>query len=165
MYMACGWTGDRHVIIRRVLENKFAFVAIVLAFALALGLNAAYGSVTTTSAPDQSLLSVEPTHLADGPSISPDPWAGFADGPSISPDPWAGFLLADGPSISPDPWAGFADGPSISPDPWAGFSLVADGPSISPDPWAGFADGPSISPDPWAGFQRSDSRTGSVTLG
>jgi hypothetical protein len=114
------------VTIRRVLENKFAFAAIVLAFALALGLNAAFGSTATKSS-DSSVPGTDLIQRADGPSIPPDPWATFA--------------FADGPSIPPDPWATFADGPSIPPDPWATFAdarLLADGPSIPPDPWATF---------------------------
>ena len=94
------------MIIRRVLENKFAFAAIVLAFALAVGLSAAYGSDLPLSS--RVLLS-SPVELADGgPSMPPDPWDGLvADGgPSMPPDPWDGLVADGGPSMPPDPWDG-----------------------------------------------------------
>ena len=56
------------MLIRKVLENKIAFAAIVLAFALALGVTALYGNAT-------SGISVGPAVpallIADGPSIDP----------------------------------------------------------------------------------------------
>ena len=79
---------------RRFLGNKFAFAAIVFAFALAQSWNAQHS--TGLPFPVHSSSVLQEFMLAQGPSIPPVPWAGgnpatlIAHGPSIPPDPWAG---------------------------------------------------------------------------
>ena len=66
------------------------------------------------------------------------PFAIAGHGPTVSPDPWAGFAALHGPTMPPDPWAGDSGhGPTMPPDPWAGDS--GHGPTMPPDPWAGLA--------------------------
>ena len=46
-----------------------------------------------------------------------------AHGPTMPPDPWAGYAALHGPTMPPDPWAGeHRHGPTMPPDPWAGFA-------------------------------------------
>ena len=99
--------------IDRVLGNKFAFAATVLAFGLARGWNTQQGAMQM---PSHSLLGARPMMVAHGPSIPPDPWCPpgvvcgdnaatlVAHGPSIPPDPWVEGLVAHSPTMPPDPW-------------------------------------------------------------
>jgi hypothetical protein len=81
---------------QRFLENKFAFAAIALAFALALGWNATQG--TGMLFPGHRMLMPELITVAHGPILPPDPW----DPPS--PPSGGGSLFAHGPILPPDPW-------------------------------------------------------------
>jgi hypothetical protein len=124
------------VIIRRVLENRIAFAAIVLAFALAMGLNAIYGSG-----------SVFPAHLLDAPVVVT---AALSDDPTFPPIPWPGgrqvASLSDDPTFPPIPWpegrqvASLSDDPTFPPIPWPEGRQVAslsDDPTFPPIPWPG----------------------------
>ena len=54
------------------------------------------------------LVMISPVVTGHGPTMPPDPWAGYAalHGPTMPPDPWAGFSAQHGPTMPPDPWAG-----------------------------------------------------------
>ena len=99
---------------RKFFENKIAFGATVLAFAMAIGFSAANGAVVLGSS--HCLLAPEEIDVASGPTIPPDPWEGrteLASGPTIPPDPWEGRTeLASGPTIPPDPWEGRSELPA-----------------------------------------------------
>ena len=85
---------------RRFLGNRFAFAAAVLALASAQGWNVQQGRELRI--PGHRSLVPQPTLVAHGPMIPPDPWAGgnpatlIAHGPMIPPDPWAGGNLSMG---------------------------------------------------------------------
>ena len=88
--------------IRGLLENKIFFVALVLAFALAMGLSVFYGGGAMSSAATVQVAS-------NNPGGSPDPWDGIeSNNPGGSPDPWDGIALmaSNNPGGSPDPWDG-----------------------------------------------------------
>jgi len=94
---------------RRFLENKIAFAAILSLFAIGFAWNTAQG---ITSHASRHLL-VAPdgiTTTAHGPTMPPDPWEGtvtIAHGPTMPPDPWEGTVtIAHGPTMPPDPWEG-----------------------------------------------------------
>ena len=78
--------------INKVLGNKFAFAATVLAFAIAQGWNAQQG---VTAISGHNLSALHPIMVAHGTTIPPDPWA-----PGTG-----GTLVAHGTTIPPDPWA------------------------------------------------------------
>ena len=82
--------------IRKALENKFVFAAIVLAFALAVGLNAAYGK--TATAPG-SFVDLPKSAMATDPNFPPDPF-GSSSGPSGS----SSLAMATDPNFPPDPF-------------------------------------------------------------
>ena len=94
---------------RNILSNRFFFAAVVLAFALAVGLNAAYGK-TAVAVPQHH----QALNLATDPNNPPDnfPGAGslaLATDPNNPPDnfPGAGSLaLATDPNNPPDNFPG-----------------------------------------------------------
>jgi hypothetical protein len=105
---------------QRFLENKLAFAAILLLFALAMVCNATIGNSQSNSK-DWNLR------------------AAVQKGPNIPPDPWDWNKVQKGPNIPPDPWDwrasnGVHKGPNIPPDPWD-WNKAHKGPNIPPDPW------------------------------
>ena len=114
---------------RSFFENKIAFAATSLLFALAFAWNLSQGS----QAGYHLLLPTESVTTAHGPLVPPDPWTGsgsvtVAHGPLVPPDPWTGsgsVTVAHGPLVPPDPWTG------------SGSVTVAHGPLVPPDPWTG----------------------------
>ena len=79
---------------RRFLDSKFVYGAVLSTFAMAFACHAGQGA----SAPAAGHITATPAQImvAHGPSIPPDPWEGtgssirVAHGPSIPPDPWEG---------------------------------------------------------------------------
>lgn len=120
---------------QRFLENKFAFAAILLLFALALVCNATIGTQPDSSK-DWTLRASGATAnqtVTKGPNIPPDPWEWRASnsvqkGPNIPPDPWEWNKAQKGPNIPPDPWEWRASNS-------VGTGSVQKGPNIPPDPW------------------------------
>ena len=110
----------------RLFENKFAFAAIALVFALALGWNATQG--TGLLFPGHATWTSGLVILAHGPSLPPDPWVGGGAGAGTD----SRSLIAHGPSLPPDPWVGGGAGAGTD-----SRSLMAHGPSLPPDPWVG----------------------------
>jgi len=112
---------------RKILDDKLAFIMVIFLFTLAFTLNAMHGAGTSVGHTPLALPDV--TLVAHGPTIPPDPWDGvsIAHGPTIPPDPWDGVRIAHGPTIPPDPWDGvrIAHGPTIPPDPWDGARSMA----------------------------------------
>ena len=77
---------------RRLVENKFMFAAVLVLFALACAANAIQGAGVPV--PSHWTLA-EPVTVANGPMLQPDPWDGnvmIAQGPILQPDPWDGNL-------------------------------------------------------------------------
>jgi hypothetical protein len=95
------------MIINRIFENKLFFIAVVLAFALAVGLSAAFGSGPMMNS--SALLSSSPTQVASNqPGGGPDPWSTLASNqPGGGPDPWS-TLASNQPGGGPDPWSTLA---------------------------------------------------------
>ena len=99
---------------RSFFENKFAFAATVLAFAMAMAFNAAYG--TDASRDGHSYFVPASVEVANTPTLPPDPWTTLANTPTLPPDPWT--TLANTPTLPPDPWTTLANTPTLPPDPW-----------------------------------------------
>ena len=93
---------------RNLLSNKFVFAAVVLAFALALGVSAAYGKTPTVAPTGHQ----QALNVATDPNAPPDPWGpgsslALATDPNAPPDPWgpgSSLALATDPNAPPDPW-------------------------------------------------------------
>ncbi|HUB34246.1 MAG TPA: hypothetical protein VMA31_14490 [Bryobacteraceae bacterium] len=107
------------MVINRLFENRIFLVVVILAFALAVGLNAAYsnGAVMKSSA----LFFSAPVQLAsNNPNPGPDPWSTLAsNNPNPGPDPWS-TLTSNNPNPGPDPWSTLAsNNPNPGPDPWS----------------------------------------------
>jgi len=110
----------------RLFDNKYAYAANALVFALALAWNATQG--TGLLLPGHGTWTSGLVTVAHGPSLPPDPWVGGGAGAGGS----SRSLVAHGPSLPPDPWVGGGAGAGGS-----SRSLVAHGPSLPPDPWVG----------------------------
>ena len=108
--------------IRNLLSNKFVFAAIVLAFALALGLNAALGSSSLPPAAAPGLLSSQ----ANDPNIPDCSWLGCgskmlaqANDPNIPDCSWLGcgsktLAQANDPNIPDCSWLGCGSNRSLA---------------------------------------------------
>jgi hypothetical protein len=136
---------------QRFFENKLAFAAVLLLFALAMVCNATIGdsnSKTNDWNASASAVAQGKNVVQKGPNVPPDPWEGLLSnvtvqkGPNVPPDPWEGNKIQKGPNVPPDPWEGLASnvtvhkGPNVPPDPWEG-NKVHKGPNVPPDPWEG----------------------------
>jgi hypothetical protein len=104
----------RSSLMQRFFENKLAFAAVVVLFALAFGWNLSHAT-PAAARPDLIMEAV-------GPSLPPPPWEEIqvAVGPSLPPPPWEEIQVAVGPSLPPPPWEEIrvAVGPSLPPPPW-----------------------------------------------
>ena len=130
---------------QRFFENKLAFAAILLLFALAMVCNA---TVDSSQPGDNSWLITATTQnnrvVQKGPNLPPDPWEWLASnsvhkGPNLPPDPWEWNKAQKGPNLPPDPWEWLASnsvhkGPNLPPDPWE-WNKAHKGPNLPPDPW------------------------------
>ena len=87
---------------RRFFENKIAFAAVVMLFALAFGWNLSHGAETPWPNP----LLVDPTSGARGQAtpVVPTGPVKTASGPTMPPPPWEEVQMASGPTMPPPPW-------------------------------------------------------------
>jgi hypothetical protein len=87
---------------RRFFENKIAFAAVVMLFALAFGWNLSHGAV----APWPNPLLVDPGNGAREQAIPvvPSGPVKTASGPTMPPPPWEEVQVASGPTMPPPPW-------------------------------------------------------------
>ena len=79
---------------RRFLENKVAYAATVSLFTMALAWNLVHGNRALASG--THVIAPDPTVIAHGPIMPPDPWDGVrvvAHGPIMPPDPWDGVRV------------------------------------------------------------------------
>ena len=109
-----------HNSMQRFLENKLAFAAILLLFALAMVCNATIGNSQSNTKDWNSR-------------------AALHKGCNVPPDPWDSNKIRKGPNVPPDPWDwrasnGVHKGPNVPPDPWD-WNKVRKGPNVPPDPW------------------------------
>src|ERR1700744_4626373 len=95
---------------QRFLENKLAFAAILLLFALAMVCNATIGE-SHSKATRWNISATQGNHgVQKGPNVPTDPWDWLASnttihkGPNVPPDPWDWNKVAKGPNVPPDPW-------------------------------------------------------------
>jgi hypothetical protein len=79
---------------QRFFENKLAFAAILLLFALAMVCNATIGG-SQSKANDWTITAATHSNqvVSKGPNLPPDPWEWRASnsvrkGPNLPPDPW-----------------------------------------------------------------------------
>jgi hypothetical protein len=110
---------------RRFFENKIAFAAVAMLFALAFGWNLSHG----VTAPWPNPLLVDPSSGARGqvlPVAPPSP-AKTASGPTMPPPPWEEVQVASGPTMPPPPWeeVRVASGPTMPPPPWEEMRIAA----------------------------------------
>ena len=75
---------------RQFFENKLAFAAVLLLFAMALAWNLSHGGSITPS----------PGSL----TVTPDSAILEAIGPTLPPPPWEEVREAIGPTLPPPPW-------------------------------------------------------------
>jgi len=128
---------------RRFFENRIAFAATVLAFALAMGVNAKFA----TQAP--LLPSAETILLSfDSPTLPPPPWCdtccpGCPEPDTKKPDGLASArpTMMDSPTLPPPPWCdtcrpGCPEPDTKKPDGLASARpKMMDSPTLPPPPW------------------------------
>jgi hypothetical protein len=132
---------------QKFFENKLAFAAILLLFALAMVCNATMGATSPAKSDDWKGVAIQGKNVVQkGPNVPPDPWDWLANnssvhkGPNVPPDPWDWNKVRKGPNVPPDPWDWRASnssvhkGPNVPPDPWD-WNKVRKGPNVPPDPW------------------------------
>ncbi|PWU02149.1 MAG: hypothetical protein C5B51_21455 [Terriglobia bacterium] len=87
---------------RRFFENKMAYAAVVLLFALAFAWNLSHDA----SPRMPNLLLGDPTVGAHGFALPSTPSTNIrsASGPTMPPPPWEEVFVASGPTMPPPPW-------------------------------------------------------------